>query len=133
MLWLSLSELLQKLGNAYARTYSVYSLFMITNITIAVSKISQTANILFLSCFQVYGYVSEIVDHGVRFTFKEMGLLVDSMYCMTLLYIFCDCSHKASANIAEDVQLSLMSVKLNSVDISTINEVEYFWKFTFNM
>lgn len=37
VLWLSLSEMLQKLGNAYARTYSTYSLFMITNITIAVS------------------------------------------------------------------------------------------------
>lgn len=36
VLWLDLSELLQKLGNAYARTYSTYSLFMITNITIAV-------------------------------------------------------------------------------------------------
>lgn len=37
VLWLDLSELVQKLGNAYARTYSTYSLFMITNITIAVS------------------------------------------------------------------------------------------------
>lgn len=37
VLWLSLSELLQKLGNAYARTYSTYSLFMLANITVAVS------------------------------------------------------------------------------------------------
>lgn len=39
VLWLELSELLQSIGNAYARTYATYSLFMLTNITIAVSKI----------------------------------------------------------------------------------------------
>lgn len=37
VLWLSLSEILQKLGNAYSRTYSTYSLFMFVNITISVS------------------------------------------------------------------------------------------------
>lgn len=52
-----------------------------------------------------------------------MGLFVDAMYCMTLLYIFCDCSHQASASIAEDVQRALMNVKLDSVDVNTIKEV----------
>nr|CAI5822498.1 unnamed protein product [Callosobruchus analis] len=89
-LWLELSELLQKLGNAYARTYSTYSLFMITNITIA-----------------VYGFTSEVIENGITLSFKELGLLVDAAYCMTLLYVFCDCSHKASENIAERVQTSL--------------------------
>ncbi|CAG9839493.1 unnamed protein product [Diabrotica balteata] len=36
ILWLELSELLQAIGNAYARTYATYSLFMITNITVAI-------------------------------------------------------------------------------------------------
>ncbi|KOB68789.1 Gustatory receptor [Operophtera brumata] len=67
-LWLNLSELLQSLGNAYARTYSTYCLFMFANITIA-----------------VYGALSEIVDHGFGFSFKEMGLFVDAAYCSTLL------------------------------------------------
>ncbi|XP_022903591.2 gustatory and odorant receptor 22-like [Onthophagus taurus] len=109
VLWLNLSEILQKLGNAYARTYSTYSLFMITNITIA-----------------IYGLTSEIVDHGFRFTFKETGLLVDAGYCMVLLYIFCDCSHNASVNIASRVQTTLLNMDLTSVDTSTIKEIELF-------
>ncbi|CAG9814927.1 unnamed protein product [Phaedon cochleariae] len=111
VLWLELSELLQKMGNAYARTYALYSLFMITIITIA-----------------IYGFTSEIVDHGISFSFKEIGLLVASVYCMVLLYIFCDCSHQASENIAGTVQTSLMSIKLNSVDLETTREIELFLK-----
>lgn len=39
-LWLNLSELLQTLGNAYARTYSTYCLFMFVNITIGMTGIT---------------------------------------------------------------------------------------------
>ncbi|KAH1015695.1 hypothetical protein HUJ04_007039, partial [Dendroctonus ponderosae] len=111
VLWLELSEILQKLGNAYTRTYSSYCLLMMTNIIIS-----------------VYGFTSEVVDHGVKFTFKEMGLLVDAIYCFTLLYIFCDCSHQASANIAERVQWALMEINLNQVDHATIKEIQMFLK-----
>uniref|UniRef100_A0A2H4ZBF0 Gustatory receptor n=1 Tax=Anoplophora chinensis TaxID=217632 RepID=A0A2H4ZBF0_ANOCN len=76
----------------------------------------------------IYGFTSEVLDHGITFSFKEMGLLVDSIYCMVLLYVFCDCSHQTSANIAEGVQLSLMNIKLNSVDVATTREVELFLK-----
>ncbi|XP_063927825.1 gustatory and odorant receptor 22-like [Zophobas morio] len=109
VLWLSLSELLQKLGNAYARTYSTYSLFMMTNITIA-----------------VYGFTSEIVDHGIRFSFKEVGLLVDATYCLFLFFVFCDCSHQASLDIADRVQTSLMKIELNKVDKGTRKEIDLF-------
>ncbi|XP_074026025.1 gustatory receptor 2 [Leptinotarsa decemlineata] len=111
ILWLELSELLQKIGNAYARTYATYSLFMITNITVA-----------------LYGFTSEVVDHGITFSFKEIGLLVDGVYCLVLLYIFCDCSHQASENIAGQVQLSLLSISLTSVDLDTTREIELFLK-----
>ncbi|KAF2887953.1 hypothetical protein ILUMI_18220, partial [Ignelater luminosus] len=109
LLWLKLSDILQKLGNAYARTYSTYSLFMLTNITIA-----------------VYGFTSEIVDHGFRFTFKEMGLLVDTCYCGTLLYVFCDCSHQASINIANKIEDTLMHLELSKVDPTTAKEVNQY-------
>ena len=82
-LWLNLSELLQTLGNAYARTYATYCVFMFVNITIA-----------------VYGALSEIIDHGLRFSFKELGLFVDTIYCSTLLFIFCDCSHNATLQVS---------------------------------
>ncbi|KAF5308870.1 hypothetical protein FQR65_LT00570 [Abscondita terminalis] len=108
-LWLRLSDIVQKLGNAYARTYSAYSLFMLANITVA-----------------IYGFTSEIVDHGFRFTFKEIGLLVDTTYCAMLLFIFCDCSHQASINISNRVQRKLMNVKLTKVDPSTYKEIEHF-------
>ncbi|NP_001161916.1 gustatory receptor 2 [Tribolium castaneum] len=109
VLWLSLSDLLQKMGNAYARTYSTYSLFMMANITVA-----------------VYGFTSEIVDHGIRFSFKEIGLLVDSTYCLFLLFVFCDCSHQASLNIARRVQVTLLQVNLSQVDPATRKEIDIF-------
>ncbi|KAJ8976652.1 hypothetical protein NQ317_010367 [Molorchus minor] len=111
ILWLELSELLQKLGNAYARTYSTYSLFMITNITIA-----------------VYGFTSEVIDHGITFSFKEMGLLVDTVYCSVLLFVFCDCSHQTSNKIADRVQTALLEIKLNTVDADTSREIQLFLK-----
>ncbi|CAH1113538.1 unnamed protein product [Psylliodes chrysocephalus] len=109
VLWLELSEMLQGIGNAYARTYASYSLFMIANITIA-----------------TYGFISEITEHGITFSFKEMGLMVASLYCMTLLYIYCDCSHKASDAIASKVQTSLMNIRLNTIDKSAAREIDLF-------
>lgn len=60
----------------------VYCVFRLANITIA-----------------VYGALSEIVDHGFGFSFKEMGLFVDTAYCSTLLFIFADCSHKSTLKV----------------------------------
>ncbi|KAL0838936.1 hypothetical protein ABMA28_016946 [Loxostege sticticalis] len=108
-LWLNLSELLQLLGNAYARTYSTYCLFMFTNITIA-----------------VYGALSEIVDHGIGFSFKEMGLFVDTVYCSTLLFIFADCSHKSTQKVADGVQETLLTIDVLAVDRPTQNEIDHF-------
>ncbi|XP_072398008.1 gustatory and odorant receptor 22-like [Diabrotica undecimpunctata] len=109
ILWLELSELLQAIGNAYARTYATYSLFMITNITVA-----------------IYGFTSEVVDHGITFSFKEMGLLVAGLYCLTLLMIFCNCSHQASENIAGRIQTSLFNIRIFNVEQDTTNEIELF-------
>lgn len=52
-----------------------------------------------------------------------MGLLVDSVYCLILLYVYCDCSHKASLNIANRVQTALLETALSSVDYDTTKEV----------
>ncbi|CAB3221809.1 unnamed protein product [Arctia plantaginis] len=108
-LWLNLSEQLQALGNAYARTYSTYCLFMFANITIA-----------------VYGALSEIVDHGFKFSFKEVGLVVDAAYCCTLLFIFVDCSHKSTLKVAAGVQDTLLSIDVLSVDRPTQKEIDHF-------
>ncbi|KXJ77253.1 gustatory and odorant receptor 22-like [Aedes albopictus] len=108
-LWLNLSELLQALGNAYARTYSTYCLFMFANITIA-----------------IYGALSEVIDHGFGFSFKEIGLIVDTVYCSTLLFIFCDCSHNATLQVAQGVQDTLLGINLLKVDLPTQKEIDLF-------
>lgn len=105
-LWLNLSELLQALGNAYARTYSTYSLFMFVNITIA-----------------MYALISELFDHGAKVSFKELGLLVNTVYCATLLFVFCDCSHQATTKVAQGVQDTLLSINLMCVNQQTQKEV----------
>ncbi|XP_063536245.1 gustatory and odorant receptor 22-like [Cydia strobilella] len=108
-LWLNLSELLQSLSNAYARTYSTYCLFMFFNITIA-----------------VYGALAEIVDHGFGFSFKEMGLFVDAAYCSTLLFIFVDCSHKTTLKVAAGVQDTLLGIDVLAIDRPAQKEIDHF-------
>lgn len=108
-LWLNLSELLQTLGNAYTRTYSTYCLFMFVNITTA-----------------IYGALSEIFDHGFAFSFKEIGLFVDAIYCSTLLFIFADCSHNATKQVAQGVQDTLLTINLLQVDQQTQKEIDLF-------
>lgn len=108
-LWLNLSELLQTLGNAYTRTYSTYCLFMFVNITIA-----------------IYGALSEIFDHGFGFSFKEIGLIVDAVYCTTLLYIFAECSDNATRQVAQGVQDTLLSLNLLKIDQQTQREIDLF-------
>ncbi|XP_058467629.1 gustatory and odorant receptor 22-like [Malaya genurostris] len=108
-LWLNLSELLQLLGNVYARTYSTYCLFMFVNITVA-----------------IYGALSEVIDHGFGFSFKEIGLIVDTVYCSLLLFIFCDCSHNATLQVAQGVQDTLLGINLLKVDLPTQKEIDLF-------
>ncbi|XP_063624033.1 gustatory and odorant receptor 22-like [Cydia splendana] len=108
-LWLNLSELLQSLGNAYARTYSTYCLFMFFNIICA-----------------VYGALSEIVDHGFGFSFKEMGLFVDAAYCSTLLFIFVDCSHNTTLKVAAGVQETLLAIDVLAIDRPAQKEIDHF-------
>ncbi|CAD7080838.1 unnamed protein product [Hermetia illucens] len=108
-LWLNLSELLQALGSAYARTYSSYCLFIFMNITIA-----------------IYGAISEIVDHPLDVNFKEIGLIVDFLYCCGLLLIFCDCSHNATLEVAKGIQETLLTIDTSKVDELTQKEVDLF-------
>lgn len=74
----------------------------------------------------IYGAVSEIFDHGFGFSFKEIGLIVDAIYCLILLYIFCDCSHKATMQVAQGVQDTLLSINLMSVDQPAQREIDLF-------
>lgn len=74
----------------------------------------------------LYGTMSEIIDHGFRFSFKEIGLLVDTVYCSILLFVFCDCSHSATMQVAQGVQDTLLSINMLAVDHPTQREIEIF-------
>jgi gustatory receptor len=74
----------------------------------------------------LYGTMSEIIDHGFLFSFKEIGLLVDTVYCSTLLFVFCDCSQGATLKVAQGVQDTLLSINLLNIDHPAQREINIF-------
>lgn len=54
-----------------------------------------------------------------------MGLLVDSGYCMVLLYAYCNFSHNTSLNIANRVQNTLIETDFSKLDMNTVKEVKF--------
>ena len=67
--------------------------------------------------------MSKVIDDGLQFGYKELGLFVDCVYCATLLFIFCDFSHHTTINISQRVQNTLTAIDLTTVDKITIREV----------
>lgn len=74
----------------------------------------------------LYGTISEIIDYGFQFSFKEIGLIVDTVYCSVLLLVFCDCSHTSTLQVAQGVQDTLLSINMLSVDQPTQREIDIF-------
>lgn len=76
----------------------------------------------------MYGAFAEIVDHkhGYTISYKEAGLIVDVVYCCTLLFIFCDCSHNATLGVAKGIQKTLLSINLLKADLEAKNEIDLF-------
>lgn len=106
-LWVDLSHMMQQLGKAYSNMYGLYCLV-----------------IFFVTIIASYGSLSEIIDHGV--TFKELGLFIIVIYCMTLLFIICNEAHHASRRVGLGFQNILLKVNLTTVDVSTQKEIEMF-------
>lgn len=106
-MWVDLSHMMQQLGKAYSNMYGIYCLV-----------------IFFTTIIASYGSLSEIIDHGV--TFKELGLFIIVVYCMSLLFIICNEAHHASRRVGLGFQEILLNVNLTTVDISTQREIEMF-------
>uniref|UniRef100_A0A1B0CPT9 Gustatory receptor n=2 Tax=Lutzomyia longipalpis TaxID=7200 RepID=A0A1B0CPT9_LUTLO len=106
-LWVDLSHQMQQLGRAYSNMYGIYCLV-----------------IFFTTIIATYGALSEIIDRGG--TFKELGLFVIMIYCMTLLFIICNEAHAATKSVGLDFQDVLLNVNLTGVDNDTQREVEMF-------
>lgn len=79
-LWVDLSHMMQQLGRAYSNMYGIYCLV-----------------IFFTTIIALYGGMSEVIDHGV--TFKELGLVIIVVYCITLLFIICNMAQYASQSV----------------------------------
>jgi gustatory receptor len=52
--------------------------------------------------------------------------VVDTVYCSILFFIFCDCSHNATRQVAQGVQDTLLSINLLSIDQPTQKEIDLF-------
>ncbi|CRL04902.1 CLUMA_CG017953, isoform A [Clunio marinus] len=74
----------------------------------------------------LYGTMSSVIDHGFQFSFKEIGLIVDTVYCSILLFVFCDCSHSSTLQVAQGVQDTLLTINLLVVDRPTQKEIDIF-------
>lgn len=107
ILWDDLSSMMQQLGKAYSNMYGMYCLI-----------------IFFTTIIATYGSLSEIIDHGV--TFKELGLFIIVVYCMTLLFIICNEAHHASRRVGLNFQEILLNVNLTTCDVATQREIEMF-------
>ncbi|CAO1392119.1 unnamed protein product [Diamesa serratosioi] len=106
-LWVDLSQMMQQLGKAYSNMYGIYCLI-----------------IFFTTIIATYGSLSEILDHGA--TFKEMGLFIIVVYCMSLLFVICNEAYHATRRVGLDFQEILLNVNLTKVDIATQREIEMF-------
>ncbi|CAO1312193.1 unnamed protein product [Diamesa serratosioi] len=106
-LWGDLSQMMQQLGKAYSNMYGIYCLV-----------------IFFTTIIATYGSFSEILDHGT--TFKQIGLFIVVVYCMTLLFIICNEAYHASIRVGLYFQEILLNVDLTMVDDATQREIEMF-------
>jgi gustatory receptor len=59
-------------------------------------------------------------------TFKELGLFIVVVYCMTLLFIICNEAHHASRRVGLNFQEILLNVNLASCDVAMQREIEMF-------
>lgn len=81
---------------------------------------------LFNITIALYGTISGVLDHGFQFSFKEIGLIIDTCYCSILLFIFCDCSNSSTKKVAQGVQDTLLSINTLAVDTPTQKEIDIF-------
>ncbi|KAF5283827.1 hypothetical protein FQA39_LY04647 [Lamprigera yunnana] len=106
-LWVDLSHLMQQLGKAYSGMYGLLCVLILLTTIVA-----------------SYGCLTEILDRGL--SFKEMGLFVITVYCLSLLYIICNEAYHASQKMGPVFRDRLLNINLGAVDARTRQEVHMF-------
>lgn len=76
----------------------------------------------------VYGTFAELIDSkdGNAFSYQEMGLIVNIIYCGGIYFLICDCSGSATKQVSKGVQRTLLSMNLLKVDLDTKIEIDFF-------
>lgn len=76
----------------------------------------------------VYGTFAELIDSkdGNAFSYQEMGLILNIVYCGGIYFLICDWSENATRTVSQGIEGSLLSMDLMKIDLDTKNEIDFF-------
>lgn len=109
-LWLRLSKLCRDTGNATFVTFTFLNLYLFFTITIS-----------------IYGLMSQLSE---GFGMKDIGLLVNALCNICLLFFICDEAHYASQHVRTNFQKKLLMVELSWMNSDAQTEINMFLRAT---
>lgn len=109
-LWLRLSKLCRDTGNATFITFTFINLYLFFTITIS-----------------IYGLMSQLSE---GFGLKDIGLMVNALCNICLLFFICDEAHYASQHVRTNFQKKLLMVELSWMNSDAQTEINMFLRAT---
>lgn len=109
-LWLRLSKLCRDTGTATFITFTFLNLYLFFTITIS-----------------IYGLMSQMSQ---GFGLKDIGLLVNALCNIALLFFICDEAHYASQHVRTNFQKKLLMVELSWMNSDAQTEINMFLRAT---
>lgn len=109
-LWLRLSKLCRDTGTASFITFTFLNLYLFFTITIS-----------------IYGLMSQL---SAGFGLKDIGLLVNALCNICLLFFICDEAHYASQHVRTNFQKKLLMVELSWMNSDAQTEINMFLRAT---
>lgn len=109
-LWLRLSKLCRDTGTATFITFTFLTLYLFFTITIS-----------------IYGLMSQLAE---GFGLKDIGLLVNALCNICLLFFICDEAHYASQHVRTNFQKKLLMVELSWMNSDAQTEINMFLRAT---
>lgn len=109
-LWLRLSKLCRDTGTATFITFTFLNLYLFFTITIS-----------------IYGLFSRLSD---GFGLKDIGLLLNALCNIGLLFFICDEAHYASQHVRTNFQKKLLTVELSWMNSDAQTEINMFLRAT---
>lgn len=109
-LWLRLSKLCRDTGTATFITFTFLNLYLFFTITIS-----------------IYGLMSQLSE---GFGLKDIGLMVNALCNICLLFFICDEAHYASQHVRTNFQKKLLMVELSWMNSDAQTEINMFLRAT---